>query len=143
VANGRHRKKCIHTLVQDEGTIEGLDNLKNYITSYYKTLFGAPEEGNLFMDESQTEDIPQVSVEENNFLTAEYSEEEVRKLFSRWNTTKHWVLHHGQVSLQSINGSYITLVPKTNSPEFITDFRPISLTNSSLKFLTKLAANRM
>jgi hypothetical protein len=29
VANGRHRKKPIHTLVQDEGTIEGLDNLKN------------------------------------------------------------------------------------------------------------------
>jgi mannosylglycoprotein endo-beta-mannosidase len=28
VANGRHRKKRIHFLVQDEGTIEGLDNLK-------------------------------------------------------------------------------------------------------------------
>jgi hypothetical protein len=31
------------------------------------------------MDESRTDDIPQVSVEENNFLTVEYSEEEVRK----------------------------------------------------------------
>jgi hypothetical protein len=51
--------------------------------------------------------------------------------------------HHGQVFLQGINGSFITLVPKINSPEFISDFRPISLTNSSLKFLTKLAANRM
>jgi hypothetical protein len=28
--------------------------------------------------------------------------------------------HHGHVSLQSINGSFITLVPKNNSPEFIT-----------------------
>jgi hypothetical protein len=27
VVNGRHRKKRIHSLVQDEGTIEGLDNL--------------------------------------------------------------------------------------------------------------------
>jgi hypothetical protein len=36
VANDRHRKKRIHTLVQGEGTIEGLDNLKNYITNYYK-----------------------------------------------------------------------------------------------------------
>jgi hypothetical protein len=78
VANGRNNKKRIHTLVQDEGTIEGLDNLKNYITNYYKDLFGAPEEGNFFMDESQIDDIPQVSVEENNFLMAEYSEEEVR-----------------------------------------------------------------
>jgi hypothetical protein len=78
VANCRHMKKRIHTLVQDEGTIEGLDNLKAYITNYYKNLFGALEEGNFYMDESRTDDIPQVSVEENNFLTAEYSEEEVR-----------------------------------------------------------------
>jgi hypothetical protein len=31
------------------------------------------------MDESRTDDIPQVSNAENNFLIAEYSEEEVRK----------------------------------------------------------------
>jgi hypothetical protein len=31
------------------------------------------------LDESRTEDIPQVPDVENNFLTAEYSEEEVRK----------------------------------------------------------------
>jgi hypothetical protein len=65
--------------VQDEGTIVGLDNLKNYITTYYKNLFGAPKEGNFFMDKSQTDDIPQVSIEKNNLLTAEYLEEEVRK----------------------------------------------------------------
>jgi hypothetical protein len=58
VANGRHRKKRIHTLVQDEGTIEDIDNLKKYITSYYINLFGALEEGNFFMDESQIDDIP-------------------------------------------------------------------------------------
>ena len=30
VANGRHRKKCIHSLLQDEGLIEGQDQLKEY-----------------------------------------------------------------------------------------------------------------
>ena len=45
VANGRHRKKRIYSLVQDEGTIEGHEQLKSYITNYYKGLFGAPEEG--------------------------------------------------------------------------------------------------
>jgi hypothetical protein len=59
--------------------IEGLDNLKSYITNYYKNLFGAPEERNFSLDESRMDDIPQVSTEENNLLTAEYSEEEVRK----------------------------------------------------------------
>jgi hypothetical protein len=38
----------------------------------YKNLFGAPEEGNFFMDESRTDDIPQVSDVEND-LTTEYS----------------------------------------------------------------------
>jgi len=57
VANGRHRKKCIHSLLQDEGLIEGQAQLKEYITNYYKGLFGAPEEGNFTLDESRTDDI--------------------------------------------------------------------------------------
>ena len=79
LANGRHRKKYIHSLNQDEGAIEGLDELKAFITKYYKTLFGAPDEGNFTLDESQTEDIPQVSNEENAFLIAPFSEEEIKK----------------------------------------------------------------
>ena len=79
LANGRHRKKCIHSLIQDEGTIEGHEQLKSFITKYYKNLFGEPEEGNFSMDESQTEDIPQVSDEENAHLTAPFCEDEVKK----------------------------------------------------------------
>ncbi|XP_071683623.1 uncharacterized protein [Lolium perenne] len=79
VANGRHRKKRIHSLVQEEGTIEGQEQLKSYITTYYKGLFGEPEESDLSMDESRTDDIPQVIPEENVILIAPYSEEEIRK----------------------------------------------------------------
>jgi hypothetical protein len=66
-----------------------------------------------------------------------------------WHILKHDFLklcddfHAGNGQLQSINGSYITLVPKKHSLESVNDFRPISLTNTSLKFLTKLATNRM
>jgi hypothetical protein len=49
----------------------------------------------------------------------------------------------GKLNLQNINGSYITLVPKKAVPEEVNDYRPISLTNVCLKFLTKLAANRL
>jgi hypothetical protein len=80
IANGRHRKKCIHSLVQDEGTIEGHENLKSYITNYYKGLFGSPDEGNFSMDETRIDDIPQVSIEEINFLNALYTEDEVKKV---------------------------------------------------------------
>lgn len=49
----------------------------------------------------------------------------------------------GQLDLQSINNSYIVLVPKKDNPQTVNDFRPISLLNSSLKLLTKLLANRL
>jgi hypothetical protein len=50
--------------------------------------------------------------------------------------------HDGSLNLQNINSSFITLVPKVQSPKSVNDFRPISLTNVCLKFLTKLLANR-
>lgn len=45
--------------------------------------------------------------------------------------------------LQIRNSSYITLVPKKSSPKTVNDFRPISLMGLSLKFLTKLMADRL
>jgi hypothetical protein len=44
IANGRHRRKHIQSLVQDEGRIEGHEQLKLYITNYYKGLFDPLEE---------------------------------------------------------------------------------------------------
>lgn len=49
----------------------------------------------------------------------------------------------GEVALQSINGSFISLIPKLDNPECVSDFRPISLLNISIKIITKLLANRL
>jgi hypothetical protein len=51
--------------------------------------------------------------------------------------------HNNTLYLQSINGSYITLVPKVQNPSNVTDFRPISLFNSSIKLISKILANRL
>ena len=51
--------------------------------------------------------------------------------------------YNGELDLQSINNSYITLVPKISNPESINDYRPISLLNSSIKLLTKILADRL
>ena len=138
VANGRHRKKLIHSLHQDEGLIEGQDKLKEFITDYYKGLFGAPEEGNFALDESRTDDITQVTPEENNLLIAPFNEEEICKAVFQmehnkapgpdgfpaefyqhfWETIKldllelFGCLHAGQLELVRLNFGEIVLLPK-------------------------------
>jgi hypothetical protein len=72
--------KLIRSLIHEEGTIKGHEQFNSYIKKYYKGLFGAPEEGKFSWDETRTNDILQVSDEENNLLTTPYNEEEVRKV---------------------------------------------------------------
>lgn len=148
--------------------IEGHEQLKSYITAYYKGLFGAPEDYNLSLDESRIDDIPQVTPEENNLLTASYSEEEVRKAVFLmdnkapgpdgfpaefyqvfWDIIKDDVLelfldlHKGQLELFRLNFGEIILLPKINEAERIQQFRPICLLNVSFKFFTKVATLRL
>jgi hypothetical protein len=77
IANGKHRKKKIYQLEQDEGTIVGEENLKVFITEYYKKLFGEPTKNNFHMREDMGADIPQISPEENSILISEFTEDEV------------------------------------------------------------------
>jgi hypothetical protein len=51
--------------------------------------------------------------------------------------------YDGTICMQSINGSYITLLPKNSSPVSVNDYMSISLLNSSVKLLTKILANRL
>jgi hypothetical protein len=78
VANGRHRKTKIVQLEQEEGIVVGDANLNNYITKYYKGLFGPHTPNSFSMDETLRHDILQVSEEENELLIAPFSEEEVK-----------------------------------------------------------------
>ena len=125
--------------------IEGHDQLKEYITSYYKGLVGAPEEGNFTLDETRTDDITQVTPEENNFLIAPFSEEEISKAVFQmehnkalgpdgfpvefyqhfWETVKtdllelFGCLHAGQLELFRLNFGEIVLLPKIQNAERI------------------------
>ena len=87
IANAKHRKKHIFSLEHEENKIEGQNNLKNYITQFYKELFG-PSEDNHFTLSDRMDDIPQVSMAENEFFTAPFTEKEIRMQFSPWNIIK-------------------------------------------------------
>jgi hypothetical protein len=79
IANGKHRKKLIRSLDHEGGKIEGQTNLKNYITEFYTSLFGEPLDNNISLDEEIIQDITQVSLSENEFLTASFPIEEVKE----------------------------------------------------------------
>jgi hypothetical protein len=77
IANGKHRRKKIFQLEQDKGTIIGPENIKTYITEFYKKLFGPPTDSHFSLLESMNADIPQLSNEENDILTENFTVEEV------------------------------------------------------------------
>ena len=66
-----------------------------------------------------------------------------------WPIIKHDIyqlceeFHGGNLNLESINYGHITLIPKTNAPVTVNDFRPITLLNCCLKLITKILANRL
>ena len=138
IANGKHRKKRIFQLEQEEGTIVGQENLKLYITEYYKKLFGPPEDNFVSLDESRNEDIPQLASDENDILTDPFSEKEVFEAIAQmksnsapgpdrfpvefykrcWHIIKGDLLpmfhdlFAGQLQLFHLNFGTITLLPK-------------------------------
>jgi hypothetical protein len=87
VANGKHTKTRIFCLEQEEGTIEGEENFKKFITNYYKGLFGERDSNNFSMIESFMSDILKVSRLENDILMTEL-EKKVKESIFRWSIIK-------------------------------------------------------
>jgi hypothetical protein len=54
----------------------GEQNLKVYITEFYKELFGEPVANSFSLMEERVDDISQLSDEENDLLIAEFTEKE-------------------------------------------------------------------
>jgi hypothetical protein len=170
VANGKHRKQKIYSLEDDSGTsIVDEEELKRHITSYYKGLFGKPEFTSIELEESITNDITQVSDEENEILTTPFSMEEVRKAVFQmehnkapgpdgfpveffqvfWEVIKSDLMalfedfHNNSLPVYRLNFGVITLIPKKEIALKIQEYRPICLLNVSFKIITKVLTNRI
>jgi hypothetical protein len=169
VASGKYRKTRIFQLQQGDRVIEGDQALKEYITSYYKDLFGQPKPRSFSLDESRVEDIEQVSQEENDLLIRPFTMDEVWEAIfqmehnkalgsdgfpvefyqSCWKIIKNNIMarfrefHNGHLPLYRLNFGTIILLPKCKEAATIQQYRPICLLNISFKIFTKVATNRI
>jgi hypothetical protein len=170
IANDKHRKKRIFSLDSDNGIIEGHENLKSYITQFYKGIFGESEQSSFTLDANRSDfDISQVTGEENAILTAPFSENEIkvaifqmehnkapgpdgfpREFYQKfWDTIKSDLmsmfqeLHSRELPVISLNFGVISLITKAHEVNHIQQYRPICLLNVSYKIFTKVATNRI
>jgi hypothetical protein len=169
VANGKRRKTRIFELEQEGEIIRGQENLKVFITKYYKDLFGSSQRNNFSLDESQISDIPQITEEENRLLIDMFIEKEVTEAIFQMKHNKapgpdgfpaefyqvFWSLikddlmamfrefHAGKLPLFNLNFGTITLIPKQKEVKQVQQYRPICMINVSFKIFTKVLANRL
>ena len=167
-ATKRYRKNLIESMRDEKGSWKtNPEDFTKILVSYYHSLFNSM--GHL--DSSQVwECVPRVITNEMNALLSqkfEVHEVEVAlqqmaplkapspdgmpPLFYQhfWGTVSHDVtssilmwLNSGTLP-QSINHTFITLIPKTHSPEYAHQFRPISLCNVLYKIFSKVLANHL
>jgi hypothetical protein len=149
--------------------IEGEQALKEYITSYYRDLFGPPKRSSFSLDESRVEDIVQVSQEKNDLIIRPFTCEEIRGVIFQmkhikapgpdgfsaefyqvcWEIIKDDLMelfqefHNGNLPLYSLNFGTIILLPKSREATRIQQYRLICLLNVSFKIFTKVATNRI
>ena len=88
ISYGKHRRKKIIQLEQDEGTVVGHENLKLYISNYYKQLFGPPVDYAVTLDVSVVADIPQLQSGDNETLFAPFTEKEVFEAIAQMKPNK-------------------------------------------------------
>ena len=88
IGNGKHRKKKVVQLEQDEGTIVGHEILKLYISNYYKQLIGPHDDNFLSLDELVVGDTAQLWTNKNEILSAPFTEKEVVGAISQMKQNK-------------------------------------------------------
>jgi hypothetical protein len=169
IASDKHRKQHIFRLEQEDGIIVGDQELKRYITRYYKNLFGQHVESNISLDESNIDDISQVTENENETLTSPFTMAEIKEAVFQmehnkatgsdgfpvefyqvlWEIIKEDMLalfsdfYEERLPLFSLNFEVITLLPKIQEAKQIQQYRPICILNASFKIFMKVGANRL
>ncbi|GKU89448.1 hypothetical protein SLEP1_g3583 [Rubroshorea leprosula] len=163
---GRRRRSEINSIQIDGEQFTGVTKIKEEVARYFQSLFS--EEG-WKRPKLDGVSFKQISQEDNELLTKGFSEEEVKEAIwdcdsakspgpdgfnfrfikEMWEVIKPEVVafiqefhKHGRI-VRGANASFVVLIPKTENPQRIEEYRPISLIGVMYKIIAKLLANRL
>ena len=144
-----------------------LDEIAAHLMNYYKDLFTS---SNLTIQGAALTHIPLVITEHmNESLIAPFHGDEIKEALKQMAPLKatgpdgmpslfykhFWGVVDNDVTRlvlfwfnsgtlpYPINHNFVTLIPKTNNPEYVTQYCPISLCNVLYKIFSKVLANRL
>jgi hypothetical protein len=150
-----------------ENTFEGMSSLGK---NYFQNLFKAETQASIEEVVQVAQFFPRfVDEADNRLLMEEVTEKELLEVLHSFQKDKipgpdGWTIEFflgcyeilGQDLLkmiedtrisgripQSLNSTFLALIPKTDNPETLDDFRPISLCNCAYKIISKVIARRV
>ncbi|GLU22240.1 hypothetical protein SLE2022_383300 [Rubroshorea leprosula] len=164
--NGRRRRNEICSILVNGKQLTGVAEIKEGVAEYFQNLFTEEVWQRPKLDGIG---FKQISQADNELLIAPFTEEEIRKVIwecdsskapgpdgfnfrfmkSMWDDIKTEVIgfvkefqEQGRLARGS-NASFIVLIPKTENPQRIEEYRPISLIGVMYKVIEKLLASRL
>lgn len=167
-ASMRKRKNTIHNIQDDQGN-NWQDSLhfQSIFTNHFQKIFDSS--GHTYNHDIFNVVKDRLSIQDHNLLNTPFLAKEVydaikslkaksaprpdglSTLFYQkyWEIIGHDITEYtlnilnNNGNVNDINHTYISLIPKVNSPNHPSEFRPISLCNVILKIITKTLANRI
>jgi hypothetical protein len=165
-ANANRRNNCIESMTNEELKWKTLDEIREGIVAFYKDLYSEREHWRPVLGGVE---FSSLEAEEATHLERPFSEEEVTLALHQisgekalgpdgftlaffhhcWDVVKKEVLDSIQEFYvhedfeRSLNSTFVVLIPKKVGAFDVKDFRPISLTGSIYKIISKVLANRL
>ncbi|KAH7684024.1 RNA-directed DNA polymerase protein [Dioscorea alata] len=165
MANGRRNKNFIHRIRHNGQWIEGNSEIGKVFSDHFQSVFGTPLSRRFLLD--WTHLFNYKARIDLSSLEIPFTTEEIQRAVFDLNADKapgpdgfpiffyqkHWNLlredifklcndfYGGTINYERINWVHLALIAKTSAPTEASDFRPISLINSTCKIISKILSS--